>query len=217
MVYKPAVFFKSEYGVSPSALRNWASSGKLEHIRTPGGKRLYFVDGVENLLGINRTTTGKRGYIYARVSSTKQQPDLERQIQELQEAYKGYILIQDIGSGINFKRKGLNTLLDRAINGMVSEVVVMHRDRLARFGFDLLELVFTKIGVGLVVHGQNGSGKEEERDLADDLFAVTTLFVASHNGRRAASNRKRRREKEKKGRSGKVRQTTTKTNEDDSN
>lgn len=71
---------------------------------------------------------------------------------------------------------------------MVSEVVVMHRDRLARLGYDLLEFIFSKAGVRLMVHGRD-EGAEGERDLADDL-----LVVASHNGRRAAANRKRTRE-----------------------
>lgn len=157
---------------------------------------MYLLGGVERLLGVETGANARRGYVYARVSSAKQRPDLERQVEDLQKAYPGHSLIRDIGSGVNFKRKGLCALLERAIKGMVSEVVVMHRDRLARLGFDLLEFLLTKLGVRIVVHSKDGGGEEAERDLADDLFAVTTLFVASHNGRRAAANRKRRREEE---------------------
>jgi len=191
--YKPATHFTSIYGISAAALRGWATTGRLDHLRTPGDKRLYRVDGVTNLLGVTASETTKRGYIYARVSSAKQRPDLDRQIADLQQAYPKHVLVKDIASGVNFKRLGLRTLLEHALVGMVSEVVVMHRDRLARLGYDLLEFIFSKVGVRLVVHGRD-EGAEGERDLADDLLAVTTLFVASHNGRRAAANRKRRRE-----------------------
>lgn len=200
--FKAAKYFQNEYGVSPASLRKWATSGQLEHIRTPGGKRMYNVSGVTRILGIDTGNMSKSGYIYARVSSSKQAADLERQIEDLQKAYPRHKLIKDIGSGVNFKRKGLCTLLDCAIHGLVSEVVVMHRDRLARLGFDLLEFLFAKVGTKIVVHGKHDEGEEHERDLADDLFAVTTLFVASHNGRRAAANRKRRREETKSSREG---------------
>ena len=109
-----------------------------------------------------------------------------------------YLPAQDVGSGVNFKRKGLQTLLEQVISGMVTEVVVTHRDRLARLGADLLEFIFNKVGYKLVVLGGN-EGNEDEHDLASDLLEVTTLFVASYNGRRSAENRKRRREEKGSG------------------
>jgi putative resolvase len=155
---------------------------------------MYSVDGVRALLG-QHSTTNKQSYIYARVSSAKQQGDLQRQIEDLQKAYPGHIIIKDIASGVNFKRKGLQTILGYVLSGVVSEVVVMHRDRLARIGFELLEYIFSKFGTKLVVHSKDEEeGADGKHDLADDLLAVTTLLVASHNGRRAAENRKRRRE-----------------------
>lgn len=157
----------------------------------PGGKRLYSIEGVLSLLGKN-DESGKKSYIYARVSSDHQKGDLERQIQDLKKAYPRHELIQDIGSGVNFKRKGLETLLERVLSGMVSEVVVMHRDRLARIGFELLEFIFEKTGTKLLVHCPTSNVGQGE--LAEDLLAVTTHFVASYNGRRAAENRKRRKE-----------------------
>jgi len=155
---------------------------------------MYCLDGVLALLG--QSQHSKRGYIYARVSSAKQRPDLDRQCQDLQEAYPGHVLVKDIASGVNFKRRGLQTLLEQALQGMVSEIVVLRRDRLARLGYDLLEFIFSKVGTRLVVHGKDESASDEH-DLADDLLAVTTLFVASHHGRRAAANRKRRKEEER--------------------
>jgi predicted site-specific integrase-resolvase len=217
MVFKSAIFFKKEYGISSATLRLWAEDGRLEHIRMPGGKRIYSVTGVTSLLGQRTTTTtntDKYGIIYARVSTSKQHGDLERQISDLKEAYPGYQLIQDIGSGVNFKRHGLQTLLERVLSGMVKEVVIMHRDRLARIGYELLEFVCSKAGTRIVVHGED-EGAYDEHDLADDLLAVTTLFVASHNGRRAAANRKRRREE--KAKVGTEPTTTGETNSNPSN
>ena len=83
--------------------------------------------------------------------------------------------------------------MEQVLNGVVSEVA--HTDRLARLGCDILEFIFTKVGTKLVVRGDH---EEDEHDLASDLIAVTTLFVASYNGRRSAENRKRRRQ-EKEG------------------
>ena len=189
---------KKQYGVSSSTLRSWATQNKIKFIQTPGGGRLYEFKSVRRALGDNKEQNNdiNTKYIYARVSSSKQQPDLERQIDELQKAYPGYKLIKDVGSGINFKKQGLRTLLDRVNEGLVSEVVVMHRDRLARFGADLLEFIFSQKGCQLVVHRQ-GEGPESTQQLADDLLAITTVFVATHHGRRAAENRKRRREQSK--------------------
>ena len=148
---------------------------------------MYDVDSVLKLLG--QQPVGKQSYIYARVSSAKQSADLERQIEDLQKAYPTYVVIKDVASGVNFKRKGLQHLLELVLKGMVDSIAVAHRDRLARIGCDLLEFIFDKAGVKLVVLGGD---EDDHHDLADDLFAVTTLFVASYNGRRSAENRKRR-------------------------
>lgn len=204
MVYKAPIYFTEQYGVSSATLRNWAEAGRVECIRLPGGKRMYSVEGVCKLLGnpppsaasssSDASGDNRSRIIYARVSTAKQHDDLERQIQDLRKAYPFHELIQDIGSGVNFKRRGLHTLLERVLGGLVSEVVVMHRDRLTRLGFELFDFIFSKLGVKLVVHSnQDSTSSDDESDLASDLLAITTVFVASHNGRRAAANKKRRR------------------------
>jgi len=97
----------------------WDRNGKFkpEHIiKYPGGKRIYSVSSVEQICGIEKTdedSKKKEDYIYARVSSPKQKEDLERQIKILKEVYPSHKIIKDIGSGLNFKRQGLRTLLDR--------------------------------------------------------------------------------------------------------
>lgn len=147
---------------------------------------MYNVDGVTSLLGQPTTTTtsGKHGIIYVRA---RQQGDLDRHINDLKEAYPDHQLIQDIGSSVDFNGPGLCALLERVFDGLVEEIVIMHRDRLARIGFELLEFIFKKFGVRLVVHCKDEDGESDE--LADDLLTITTNLI--NNGR---SNRKRKRD-----------------------
>lgn len=201
------------FDVSSTTFRRWADEGKVRALRFDGGKRVYKVADVLQRLGHEEPgREGRERIIYARVSSSKQRADLQRQMDDVQKAFPGHRVISDVGSGVVnfFKRKGLCALLERAVQGMVEEVVVAHRDRLARLGFDLLEFVFAKVGTKLVVHRPNeeaeeaagGGGSDRERDLADDLLAVTTLFVASHHGRRAAEENRKRRATERAAASG---------------
>lgn len=197
--YKPAGWFRKQFSLSASSLRLWESNGKITAIKCPGGKRIYNTESVERLVGIGTSELSKdkekKGYIYARVSSAKQKEDLERQIETLKKAYPSHSVIKDVGSGVNFKRQGLRSLLDRVYEGMVQEIVVLHKDRLSRFAAGLLEYIFEKSGVRLVVHSPN-QDLSGFSDLADDLLAITTFFVASHNGKRSAEHRRMRRGEE---------------------
>jgi predicted site-specific integrase-resolvase len=176
------------FGVTAGTLRIWANKGAVETIRTPGGKRLY---NVSKYLENHRPTTsptpspdpGQRSICYCRVSSTGQKDDLERQATFMQERFPTHRIIRDIGSGINFKRRGLLQVLDLANRGLVDEVVVAHRDRLCRFAFDLVEWMLRAKGVRLLVlDQQNDSAPGSE--LADDLMAIVQVFSCRANGRR---------------------------------
>jgi len=134
----------------------------------------------------------KTGYVYARVSSPKQKKDLDRQIQTLQKKYPQYIVITDIGSGINFRRKGLQKLLQHASQGLVAEVVVTHRDRLCRFAFELLEYVFSLFQTRLLVLNKDEEQQHGMQELSEDLMAINTVFICRMQGKRAAENRKLR-------------------------
>jgi predicted site-specific integrase-resolvase len=140
-------------------------------------------------------TTKKVKVCYARVSSEHQQRDLERQITDLQQHFPGNEIVSDIGSGLNWKRRGFTALLERIHAGGVEEVVVTRKDRLCRFGSELVEWIFAKNGTQLVVLGSDvGADSSEAGELAEDLLSIVTVFVARHNGLRSAANRKRRRE-----------------------
>jgi len=155
-------------GVSPNTLRRWADAGTIKTIRTPAGQRLY---DVSSFLASGKE---RRKVIYCRVSSRNQKPDLESQIQYLRERYPNHELIEDIGSGLNFKRKGLNALLGSILDGDVSEVVVSHRDRLCRFGFDLIESIASKYDCTLVVCDESKLSPQSE--LVQDLLSIIHVF-----------------------------------------
>lgn len=139
----------------------------------------------------------------ARVSSKAQKGDLERQVDDLQRTHPTYKVIQDIGSGLNWKRPGFTSLLESIHQGDIETVVVMHRDRLARFGVELIEWILRKNGTQLLVQSHpnetEGNDRGEEAELVDDMLSIVNVFVARNNGRRSAANRKRRSQSSKAG------------------
>jgi len=197
--YISSADIKSLYSVSYTTLRKWAEDGKVEHVRLPGGSRLYEAAGVDRLMGLrkNEDTVRKR-FLYTRVSSAKQKPDLERQNQDLKLKYPKDELVSDVGSGINWSRPGFQRLLDLAVRGKVSEIVVSHKDRLCRFAYDLVEGLVQKFGVRIVVldKGVQGGDPTEgrEQELAEDLLAIVNHFVGRNNGLRSAQHRRKRKE-----------------------
>ena len=127
-------------GVCVATLRRWDKAGKIKTVRTAGQTRLYDIS-----LVVGEETQRKPSVIlYCRVSTAKQKIDLERQIEYMRKKYPEGEVVTDVGSGINFKRKGLNALLERSLSGEQLRVVVAYKDRLARFGYDLLERIFER-------------------------------------------------------------------------
>jgi putative resolvase len=212
--YVTAKHVQETYGVSRSTLVQYAEEGKIDVVRLgPGGKRLYSIASVRAFLGQDRADLSAverrvQRVVYARVSSAKQKAcgDLQRQVDVLRGKYPHHEVITDVASGINFKRKGLLSILDRAHAGVLAEVVVAHRDRLCRFAVDLVEHVLTQAGVRLVVLDKSLEADTAPTDpaaeLAEDLLAITTVFVARHNGLRSAAHRRERKRKRAEGDKG---------------
>jgi excisionase family DNA binding protein len=172
-------------GVTTQTLKEWENKGKIEATKTPGGHRRYLhtiinPQTIEDGEGTNKTN---RRFIYARVSSYKQKEDLQRQVAMLQTKYPEFEVVQDIASGINFKRRGLVTILDQVFAGNVSTIVVAHKDRLTRFGFELFQYVFKKFKVSLEVVSDDDV-KEPITELAKDLLSIVTVFTARYHGSR---------------------------------
>lgn len=154
--------------VSEKTLRNWDEAGKISTIRTPSNQRRYDIDSVFGS-GQNRFVA-----LYGRVSSHKQRYDLERQIDYLITLYPQAKIFKDIGGGLNFKRKGLLSLLGQVMSGDISTVVVAHQDRLARFGVDLIKWICEQNDCQLVV--LNRSELSPEREMVEDILAIIHVF-----------------------------------------
>ncbi len=176
MKFVPSRKAREVLGVHENTLRRWANEGKIRHIKTAAGQRLYDTDSfVGNL-------SEKRRVCYCRVSSHKQKDDLERQIAFITGKCPGYEIVTDIGSGLNFKRKGLIALLESVCSGDVSEIVVAHKDRLCRFGFDLVRWLVEHHGGKLVV--LDNVSQSPHSELVADLLAVVTVFSCRMHGLR---------------------------------
>ena len=128
--------------------------------------------------------------IYARVSTRKQLDDLQSQIRTLTTKYPDHVVFSDCASGLNFKRKGLLSLLQLALEGRLRLVRIAHRDRLCRFAFDLLEYVFLKHGTKVHVEASDLPSSAES-ELAEDVLAVITVFGARLHGARRGRRRRR--------------------------
>lgn len=190
-------------GVHQRTLYNWEREGKIEIIRSKGGKRYYNVrkyleeKGIKYINITNKIkcvnikdlenlekTDKKMNISYARVSSIGQKNDLERQKEILKINYPNNILFEDIGSGINLTKRGILKIIDLAITGKIEELVVVHKDRLARFGYDLIEHLINKYSNGkikIIIHKQN---IEPEEEMVQDVLQIMNVFVAKMNGRR---------------------------------
>jgi len=175
-VYIPSRKAAGELGVHPNTLRKWAKNGKIKHIVTASGQRKYDVN---SYLG---KTSECVTICYCRVSSYKQKDDLCGQVEFMREKYPNAEIVKDIGSGINFKRKGLKAILERAMRGDKLQVVVAHKDRLARFGFDLIRHIIERSGGKLVVLSQIVFSPEDE--LTKDLLNILHVFSCRMHGLR---------------------------------
>lgn len=130
-------------GLHPNTLRKYADNGKFKAIRlTENGQRLFDTSSFEYVKLEKEIETAQSTVCYCRVLSGKQKDDLARQIVYMREKFPNAEIIKDIGSGLNFKRKGLRTILQRLLQGDKFTLIVAHRDRLCRFGFELIEFLF---------------------------------------------------------------------------
>ena len=167
--------------VSETCLRNWADNGKIKYTKTKGGHRRYFIEPT-NSNSAHESDKGQQisKVIYCRVSSRKQSDDLNRQKEFLVNKYPDHEVIKDIGSGINWERRGLKRILEGVFNGEIKEVVVAHRDRLTRLGYTLFEWIFKVNGTNLIcVDDEEPSSSD--RELQEDLMLIVTLFTAKHH------------------------------------
>jgi putative resolvase len=175
-------------GVSSSTLRRWEAEGKLIPDRTLNGHRRY---DLSQLLNIKKELSFTIGY--ARVSSHDQKEDLSRQIQvlELFCATKGWQveIISDLGSGLNYSKRGLKRLIKLITDNQVERLVLTHKDRLLRFGSELIFSLCEIFGTEIVIINRTEDASFEE-DLAKDVLEIITVFSARLYGSRSHKNKK---------------------------
>jgi len=181
-------------GVSAQTLRRWEREGRLlPDERTAGGRRRYDLARLKPEMFRSQAEAARKTVAYARVSSHDQKDDLERQKQvlELYCARQGWTfeVIADLGSGMNYHKKGLKRLLDNVVEGCIGRLVITHKDRLLRFGAELVFAICEAKGVEVVILNQ-GEDTTFEEDLAKDVLEIITVFSARLYGSRSRKNQK---------------------------
>lgn len=178
--------FSKLLNVTPQTLRNWDRTGRLkpDHTRA-NGHRYYSKEQLNQVLNIKPNT--RRIVIgYCRVSSKKQKDDLDRQAENMRlyltAQGEPFDIITDIGSGINYRKKGLQELLERLVKGEVAKIVVLYKDRLMRFGFELVEYLASLYDCRIEVI--DNTDKDEQQELVEDLIQIITVFGCRLQGKR---------------------------------
>uniref|UniRef100_A0A6C0C9W2 Resolvase/invertase-type recombinase catalytic domain-containing protein n=1 Tax=viral metagenome TaxID=1070528 RepID=A0A6C0C9W2_9ZZZZ len=159
--------------------------GEIDVIRSEGGHRLYNLN--KYLKEKQITNVIREKICYCRVSSRKQQPDLKRQIEVMKKKYPDHRIIKDVGSGLNMKRKGLQEIIDMSINGKLEELVIAYKDRLARFGYEMIEWIIEKYSSGKIKIINKEEEETPEEEITKDVMQIMNVYVVKMNGRRKYS------------------------------
>jgi predicted site-specific integrase-resolvase len=184
--YSPQEFGKL-IGRTTNTLQKWDRKGILKAHRSPTNRRYYTHDQYLQYRGLVAPEQGLT-IVYARVSGVAQKPDLANQVNALEAYCKQHSLkvdewMSDIGSGLNYKRKQFNRLMEMVELGQVRRIVIAHRDRLVRFGYEYFEAFCQRHHTEIVVI--NGESLSPEQELVRDLIAIVTVFSARLHGLRS--------------------------------
>ena len=185
-------------GVHQRTLHTWDKKGLIKTIRSGGGdKRFYNVEEyLKDKTKINEVFEGEEveedarlKICYCRVSTHSQKDDLGRQIDVMKKLYPKHIFITDIASGINFKRKGLLRIIDLSIEGKIEELVIAYKDRLTRFGYEMIEHFVEKYSKGKIIVLNEKKDLDPEEELVGDVLQILNVFTAKMNGLRKYKNK----------------------------
>ena len=175
-ISKAAEFFN----VSHRTIYRWRDNNQIVWKLTPSGQYVYKISELQTTTSSN-TTRSK--FIYVRVSSRKQVDDLQRQRHFLQSKFPSHSIISDIGSGLNFKRRGLLQLLQLVMSSSVEEIVVSSKDRLCRFGFELIEWLCHQHDTKIVVL-ESLENTNTEQQFVNDVLSIIQIYTCKWNGKR---------------------------------
>ena len=182
-----------ELGVSIDTLRRWEAAGKIEVERTPGGHRRYDLAKLRGVMP-RQAPAVRLTLAYARVSSHDQKSDLETQVALLESfcCANGwsYEVVQDLGSGLNYNKRGLRRLIKRICNGEIGRRLLIHNDRFRGFGCERVFELCEEFGVKVVSINQSDRPLSFEEELVQDVLEIITVFSARLYGSRSHKNRK---------------------------
>ena len=184
-------------GVHQRTLYLWEEKGLIETVRTAGNRRLYNVNKFieskkcknmvcDNLDELDNMT--KINICYVRVSSTNYKEDLDKQKKSMTEKYPDYTIIEDIGSGLDLNKNGINKIIHLAIAGKINELVIAYRDRLTRFGYELVEELITKYSKGKIVVLSENDKLEPDEELVKDVMTIMNGYITKMAGLRKYKN-----------------------------
>ncbi len=180
--------FAKKVGVAVHTLQRWDREGRLQSHRTLNNRRYYTDADVATVLGTSLEAGGQRkSVVYLRVSSPAQKPDLVNQRKALEQfcVARGIIVdewMDEIGGGLNFQRKRLLSLVDRIVAGEIGRLIIAHKDRLARFGFDLIAHLCERHQCELLV--LNTESLSPEQEMVQDLMTIIHCFSSRLYGLR---------------------------------
>ena len=149
-----------------------------------GKQRMYNVKKYLSEKGINQLKPNKKRVCYCRVSSSKQKEDLKRQVDYMKKEYPYHEIITDIASGLNYNREGLKKLLGYAMDGEIEEVVIAYKDRLSRFGYEMIEWIIKDKSNGKIKILNNNEEMTPTEEITKDIVAIMNVYTAKINGLR---------------------------------
>ena len=180
-----------EAGVTVETLRSWEKAGKIKSERTKGGHRRYEIEEIESFANRDRKTE-KVTAIYGRVLTPARKNDLEiqKQVLQLYCASKGwkYRIVEDIGSGLNYNKKGLLELIKLIESNQIERIVLNYKDRLLRFGSEIIFEICKYHGIEIVIINEDEINTYEE-ELVEDVLSIITVFSSKLYGSRSHKNK----------------------------
>jgi len=179
--------FAEKIGRSVSTLQKWDRAGKLKARRTSTNRRFYTDEDFRIVMNLETSPEDRVSYSYARVSSAGQKSDLESQKRAIQQFCQASGIpiqehLSDIGSGLNYKRKNFVQLMEWVEKREVASIVIAHRDRLVRFGFEWFEEFCKKHGVKVIVI--NNESLSPQAEMTQDLLSIIHCFSSRLYGLR---------------------------------
>jgi putative resolvase len=171
-------------GIHYQTVYNMIDRGDIETIKV-GKKNMYNLDKYLRDQGVeSKKIANRRNICYCRVSSAKQKDDLERQIESMRNKYPHHDFVTDIGSGLNYNRIGLQKILKIAISGELNELVIAYKDRLVRFGFEMIDNIVKEYSNGTIIILNSSEEKTPLEEISEDILSIMNIYVAKINGLR---------------------------------